>query len=81
MHVRSHRGVVIATGGYPGNSDMCREHSRAPIANLTLGLAGNVGERSGLGLSTGGQLDHNSSDMTSSRTSGLPTNLLAGRSR
>ena len=49
--------------------------------NLTLGLTSNVGERIGLDLSAAGQLDHNSSDMASSRTSGLPTNLLAGRSR
>jgi succinate dehydrogenase/fumarate reductase flavoprotein subunit len=62
IRVRSRRGVVIATGGYTGNPDMRRQHSRKPTVNLTLGLTSNVGEGIRLGLSAGGRLDHNSRD-------------------
>ncbi|TKC86745.1 FAD-dependent oxidoreductase [Trinickia terrae] len=62
VRVRARRGVVIATGGYPGNPDMRREHSRQPTVDLTLGLTSNVGEGIRLGLSAGGRLDHNGSD-------------------
>ncbi|MFM0514765.1 FAD-binding protein [Paraburkholderia sp. RL17-373-BIF-A] len=40
--VRARGGVVIATGGYPGNADMRREHSRKPTVNLKLGLMSNA---------------------------------------
>ena len=62
IRIRSRRGVVIATGGYTGNLDMRREHSRKPTVDLALGLASNVGEGIRLGLSAGGQLDHNAND-------------------
>jgi len=62
IRIRARRGVVIATGGYPGSQEMRQEHSRKPTVELTLGLAGNVGEGIRLGLSAGGQLDHNSED-------------------
>ena len=56
-------GVVIATGGYPGNLDMRREHSRKPTVDRTLGVASNVGEGIRLGpLSAGARLDHNAND-------------------
>src|SRR5260370_14645740 len=58
--IRSRRGVVIATGGYPGSLDMRREHSRKPTVELGLGLASNVGEGINLGQSAGGRLDRNS---------------------
>jgi FAD binding domain len=60
--IRSRRGVVIATGGYPGSLDMRREHSRKPTVELSLGLASNVGEGIRLGQSAGGRLDRNSED-------------------
>ena len=60
--IRCRRGVVIATGGYPGNIDMRREHSRKPTVELGLGLDSNVGEGIRLGQSAGGRLDHNSED-------------------
>ena len=60
--IRCRRGVVIATGGYPGSLDMRREHSRKPMVELGLGLASNVGEGIRLGESAGGRLDRNSED-------------------
>ena len=60
--IRCRRGVVIATGGYPGSLEMRREHSRKPTVELGLGLASNVGEGIRLGQSAGGRLDHNSED-------------------
>lgn len=60
--IRCRRGVVIATGGYPGSLDMRREHSRKPMVELGLGLASNVGEGIRLGQSAGGRLDRNSED-------------------
>jgi succinate dehydrogenase/fumarate reductase flavoprotein subunit len=60
--IRSRRGVVIATGGYPGSLDMRREHSRRPTVELSLGLASNAGEGIHLGQSAGGRLDRNSED-------------------
>jgi hypothetical protein len=60
--IRSRRGVVIATGGYPGSLDMRREHSRKPTVELSLGLASNVGEGIRLGQAAGGRLDRNSED-------------------
>jgi len=62
IRIRSRRGVVIATGGYTGNLDMRREHSRKPTVELALGLASNVGEGIRLALSAGGRLDHNAND-------------------
>src|SRR5271170_6211240 len=62
MRIRARRGVVIATGGYPGNLDMRREHSRKPTVERSLGLASNIGEGINLGQSAGGRLDHNSED-------------------
>jgi hypothetical protein len=62
LRIRARRGVVIATGGYPGNLEMRREHSRKPTVERTLGLASNVGEGIGLGQSAGGRLDRNSED-------------------
>ncbi|SAL62888.1 3-oxosteroid 1-dehydrogenase [Caballeronia choica] len=62
IRVRSRRGVVIATGGYPGNEVMRQEHSRKPTVELGLGLPSNVGEGIHLGQSAGGRLDHNSQD-------------------
>lgn len=62
MRIRARRGVVIATGGYPGNLDMRREHSRKPTVERSLGLASNVGEGISLGQSAGGRLDRNSED-------------------
>jgi len=60
--IRCRRGVVIATGGYPGSLDMRREHSRKPTIELGLGLVSNVGEGIRLGQSAGGRLDRNSED-------------------
>jgi len=60
--IRCRRGVVIATGGYPGSLEMRREHSRKPTVELGLGLGSNVGEGIRLGQSAGGRLDHNSED-------------------
>jgi succinate dehydrogenase/fumarate reductase flavoprotein subunit len=62
LRIRARRGVVIATGGYPGNQEMRQEHSRKPTVGLTLGLPGNVGEGIRLGISAGGRLDHNAED-------------------
>jgi succinate dehydrogenase/fumarate reductase flavoprotein subunit len=62
MRIRSRRGVVIATGGYPGSLEMRREHSRKPTVELGLGLTSNVGEGLQLGQSAGGRLDRNSED-------------------
>jgi succinate dehydrogenase/fumarate reductase flavoprotein subunit len=62
LRIRARRGVVIATGGYPGSHEMRQEHSRKPTVDLTLGLPDNVGEGIRLGLSAGGRLDHNSED-------------------
>lgn len=62
VSVRARRGVVIATGGYPGSTEMRREHSRKPTVNLTLGLTSNIGEGIRLGLSAGGRIDHNAED-------------------
>jgi hypothetical protein len=62
MRIRARRGVVIATGGYPGSQEMRQENSRKPTVDLTLGLPGNVGEGIRLGLSAGGRLDHNAED-------------------
>jgi succinate dehydrogenase/fumarate reductase flavoprotein subunit len=60
--IRCRRGVVIATGGYPGSLDMRREHSRKPTIELSLGLASNAGEGIHLGQAAGGRLDRNSED-------------------
>jgi hypothetical protein len=60
--VRCRRGVIIASGGYPGSLDMRRQHSRKPTVELSLGLASNVGEGIRLGQSAGGRLDRNSED-------------------
>ena len=62
VRVRTRRGVVIATGGYPGNQAMRREHSRQPTVELGLGLPSNVGEGLHLGESAGGRLDRNARD-------------------
>ncbi|WP_269501286.1 FAD-binding protein [Burkholderia sp. IMCC1007] len=62
VRVRARRGVVIATGGYPGNLAMRREHSRQPTVELGLGLPSNIGEGIQLGESAGGRIDHNSRD-------------------
>lgn len=62
MRIRARRGVVIATGGYPGNLDMRRENSRKPTIERTLGLPSNIGEGISLGQSVGGRLDRNSED-------------------
>ncbi|MGF6780999.1 FAD-dependent oxidoreductase [Paraburkholderia sp. GAS334] len=62
IRIRARRGVVIATGGYPGSREMRKEHSRKPTVELGLGLPGNVGEGIRLGLSAGGRIDHNSED-------------------
>ena len=62
LRIRARRGVVIATGGYPGSKEMRQEHSRKPTVELGLGLPTNVGEGIRLGLSAGGRLDHNSED-------------------
>ncbi|EUC18661.1 FAD-binding protein [Paraburkholderia hospita] len=62
IRVRARRGIVIATGGYPGNLAMRREHSRQPTVELGLGLPSNVGEGLHLGESVGGRLDHNAKD-------------------
>ncbi|SAK61986.1 FAD-binding protein [Caballeronia ptereochthonis] len=62
IRVRARRGVVIATGGYPGNQAMRREHSRQPTVELGLGLPSNIGEGLRLGESVGGRLDHNARD-------------------
>ncbi|SKC85430.1 Succinate dehydrogenase/fumarate reductase, flavoprotein subunit [Burkholderia sp. YR290] len=62
IRVRARRGIVIATGGYPGNLAMRREHSRQPTVELGLGLPSNVGEGLHLGESVGGRLDHNAQD-------------------
>jgi succinate dehydrogenase/fumarate reductase flavoprotein subunit len=62
LNVRARRGVVISTGGYPGSTEMRREHSRKPTVSLTLGLTSNIGEGIRLGLSAGGQIDHNAED-------------------
>ncbi|MGF7132678.1 hypothetical protein P3T40_004169 [Paraburkholderia sp. EB58] len=62
IRVRARRGVVIATGGYPGSREMRQENSRKPTVELTLGLPDNVGEGIRLGVSAGGRLDHNAED-------------------
>jgi succinate dehydrogenase/fumarate reductase flavoprotein subunit len=62
IRIRARRGVVIATGGYPGSQEMREEHSRKPTVDLTLGLPANVGEGIRLGLSAGGRLDRNAED-------------------
>ena len=62
VRVKARRGVVIATGGYPGNLEMRRENSRKPTVERTLGLLSNTGEGIGLGQSAGGRLDHNAED-------------------
>jgi succinate dehydrogenase/fumarate reductase flavoprotein subunit len=64
LRVKARRGVVIATGGYPGNIEMRLENSRKPTVTVerTLGLLSNTGEGIGLGQSAGGRLDHNSED-------------------
>jgi succinate dehydrogenase/fumarate reductase flavoprotein subunit len=62
IRVRARRGIVIATGGYPGNQAMRREHSRQPTVELGLGLPSNVGEGLRLGESVGGRMDHNARD-------------------
>jgi hypothetical protein len=64
LRVKARRGVVIATGGYPGNLEMRLENSRKPTVTVerTLGLLSNTGEGIGLGQSAGGRLDHNSED-------------------
>jgi hypothetical protein len=64
LRVKARRGVVIATGGYPGNLEMRLENSRKPTVTVerTLGLLSNAGEGIGLGQSAGGRLDHNSED-------------------
>jgi hypothetical protein len=62
IRIRARRGVVIATGGYPGSREMRQENSRKPTVDLTLGLPDNVGEGIRLGVSAGGRLDHNAED-------------------
>jgi FAD binding domain len=62
IRIRARRGVVIATGGYPGSREMRQENSRKPTVELTLGLPDNVGEGIRLGVSAGGRLDHNAED-------------------
>jgi succinate dehydrogenase/fumarate reductase flavoprotein subunit len=62
IRIRARRGVVIATGGYPGSREMRQENSRKPTVELTLGLPDNVGEGIRLGISAGGRLDRNAED-------------------
>ncbi|KWF68754.1 FAD-dependent oxidoreductase [Burkholderia pseudomultivorans] len=62
VRVHARRGVVIATGGYPGSAEMRREHSRKPTVDLTLGLTSNIGDGIRLGVSAGGRIDHNAED-------------------
>ncbi|WP_081259511.1 FAD-dependent oxidoreductase [Burkholderia territorii] len=62
VRVHARRGVVIATGGYPGSAEMRREHSRKPTVDLTLGLTSNIGDGIRLGVSAGGRIDHNADD-------------------
>ncbi|MBB5423126.1 succinate dehydrogenase/fumarate reductase flavoprotein subunit [Paraburkholderia sp. JPY158] len=62
MRVCARQGVVIATGGYSGNLEMRREHSRQPTVEVGLGLPTNVGDGIRLGVSAGGRLDHNARD-------------------
>ena len=55
--VRARRGVVLATGGFPGNAAMARE--QLPFAELhqTMAPAANSGGGIKLGLAAGGRLD------------------------
>lgn len=62
IRIRARKGVVIATGGYPGSREMRKEHSRKPTVELGLGLPSNIGEGIRLGLSAGGRIDQNSED-------------------
>jgi hypothetical protein len=83
LRIRARRGVVIATGGYPGSQQMREENSRKPTVDLTLGLPDNVGEGIRLGISAGGRLDHNAEDTgfyvpTSVLSNGMGNKVLWG---
>lgn len=55
--VRSHRAVVLATGGFPGNADMVRAQLPFPELHESMVPASNSGDGIRLGLAAGGQLD------------------------
>ena len=60
--VRARRGVIIATGGYPANRHLRRQHSRKPVVERSISLADNVGDGIALATAVGGRLDHNALD-------------------
>lgn len=55
--VRAARGVVLATGGFPGNADMVRAQLPFPELHETMAPVSNSGDGINLGLAAGGHLD------------------------
>src|SRR5260221_2324650 len=57
FNVRALRGVVLATGGAPGDPEFAREHIPFPTMHHSMAPAANRGDGMRLGISAGGRLD------------------------
>lgn len=57
LHLHARRGIVLATGGFPGSAAMMREHVPYPDQHLTMAPDSNVGDGIAIGLTAGGSLD------------------------
>ncbi|AYJ85147.1 FAD-binding protein (plasmid) [Sphingomonas paeninsulae] len=56
-HIRAHSGVVLATGGFPGNATMMSAHLPFPDLHHSMAPADNRGDGITIGLAAGGRLD------------------------
>ena len=57
LAVRARLGVVLATGGFPGDAKLIRAHLPFPELHHSMAPAGNRGDGIALGLAAGGHLD------------------------
>jgi len=57
VSVRARRGVVLATGGFPGNTGMMQAEVPFPELHLSMAPLTNSGDGIRIGLAAGGQLD------------------------
>jgi succinate dehydrogenase/fumarate reductase flavoprotein subunit len=62
LHLRAHRGVVLAGGGFPASAALRKRHFRQPVARHTPASEGCVGDTLRLGLDAGGTLGRPNED-------------------